>query len=205
MDTEVIKADHPCAILHAADILQHGGLVAFPTDTVYGMAALPYKTEYVEGLYSAKGRNSARAIAILIGDYKDLKSVVEQFDDRTQCIAHQFWPGPLTLVVPKLKSLPNALSQDGTIGVRMPDHPTALALLRKIGPLAVTSANVSGEDNTNTADEVYKQLNGRVHLIIDGGKTSGGVPSTVLDCISNCLKVLRQGPISLETIEAVLN
>jgi tRNA threonylcarbamoyl adenosine modification protein (Sua5/YciO/YrdC/YwlC family) len=86
----------------------------------------------------------------------------------------------------------------------MPDHPVALELLRKIGPLAVTSANISGEDNANTAEEVHRQLNGRVHLIVDGGKTSGGVPSTVLDCISPSLRVLRQGPITLETIEAAL-
>jgi L-threonylcarbamoyladenylate synthase len=204
METEIMKADHPCAIIHSVDILQHGGLVAFPTDTVYGLAALPFKVEYVEGLFSAKGRNNSRAIAILIGDYVDLKSIVMQFDERAQSLAHRFWPGPLTLVLPKLQSLPDVLSQDGTIGVRMPDHPTALALLQKAGPLAVTSANVSGEDNATTAEEVRKQLNGRVHLILDGGKTSGGVPSTVLDCVSSCLTVLRQGPITLAAIEAAL-
>lgn len=202
METEIIKADHPCAIFHAADVLQHGGLVAFPTDTVYGLAALPYKSEHVEGLFSAKGRSSGRAIAILIGAYKDLDSVVGLFDERAKRLAHRFWPGPLTLVVPKLQALPDALSQDGTIGVRMPDNPTALALLRMTGPLAVTSANVSGENNANTAEEVHRQLNGRVHLIVDGGKTPGGVPSTVVDCISACLKVLRQGPISLEDLES---
>lgn len=204
METEIIKSDHPCAIPHAADVLQHGGLVAFPTDTVYGLAAIPYTSQYVEGLFSAKGRNSTRAIAILIGDYKDLKNIVEKFDERAQYIARKFWPGPLTLVVPKLQTLPEALSQDGTIGVRMPDHPIALALLRKIGPLAVTSANVSGEESANTAEEVHRQLGGRVHLILDGGKTTGGVPSTVVDCTSDSLTVLRQGPITLEAIQAVI-
>jgi L-threonylcarbamoyladenylate synthase len=204
METEIIKADHPCAILHAVDVLQHGGLVAFPTDTVYGLAALPYNAEHVEGLFSAKGRNSGRAIAILIGDYKDINHIAEQFDERAKNLANRFWPGPLTLVVPKLPSLPDALSHNDTIGVRMPDNPIALALLRKTGPLAVTSANVSGEKNANTAEEVYRQLNGRVHLILDGGKTMGGVPSTVVDCISAELKILRQGPITLEKLEAVL-
>jgi L-threonylcarbamoyladenylate synthase len=204
MKTEVIKADHPCAISHAIDVLNNGGLVAFPTDTVYGLAALPFKAEDVEGLFSAKGRSNTRAIAILIGDYKDLPKVTDLFDERAMRIAHRFWPGPLTLVVPKLPSLPDELSQDGTIGVRMPDHPVALALLREIGPLAVTSANLSGEDNANTADEVYRQLNRRVHLIVDGGKTLGGVPSTVLDCISPSLAILRQGPISMESIAAAL-
>jgi len=204
MKTEIIKSDHPCAISHAIDILKNGGLVAFPTDTVYGLASLPFKAENVEGLFSAKGRSNTRAIAILIGDYKDLQRVTDQFDERALRIANRFWPGPLTLVVPKLPSLPDVLSPDGTIGVRMPDHPIALALLREIGPLAVTSANLSGEDNPNTADEVYRQLNKRVHLIVDGGKTAGGVPSTVLDCIATSLTILRQGPIALESIEAAL-
>jgi L-threonylcarbamoyladenylate synthase len=204
METEVIKADHPCAIPHSVDILQHGGLVAFPTDTVYGLAALPFNAEYVERLFSAKGRSNTRAIAILIGDYSDLNKVVDQFNGKSMRLAKHFWPGPLTLVVPKLQSLPDALSQDGTIGIRMPDHPIALELLRNIGPLAVTSANISGEENANTAAEVHRQLNGRVHLILDGGKTTGGVPSTVLDCISASMTILRQGPITLEAIEAAL-
>ena len=204
METEIIKADNSCAISHAVDVIQHGGLVAFPTDTVYGLAALPFKVEYVEGLFSAKGRNNTRAVAILVGDYPDLQRVVDKFDERSLRLAHRFWPGPLTLVVSKLPALPDVLSRDGTIGVRMPDHPVALELLRKIGPLAVTSANISGEDNANTAEEVHRQLSGRVHLIVDGGKTSGGVPSTVLDCISQSLRVLRQGPITLETIETAL-
>jgi L-threonylcarbamoyladenylate synthase len=205
MKTEILRASHPSALNHAVDVLRHGGLVAFPTDTVYGLAAFPFKSEYVEGLFSAKGRNNSRAIAILIGDYADLKKVVDHFDETSSRLAHTFWPGPLTLVMPKLAGLPETLSQDGTIGVRMPDHPIALALLRKIGPLAVTSANISGQDNANTAEEVNRQLNGRVHLILDGGRTSGGVPSTVVNCTSSSLMILREGPISLEAIETALS
>ena len=205
MKTELLSADQPNAVEHAGDVLKHGGLVAFPTDTVYGLAALPFKGEYVEGLFSAKGRNNSRAIAILIGDYADLKRVVDHFDETSTRLANRFWPGPLTLVVPKLAGLPEALSQDGTIGVRMPDHPVALSLLRRIGPLAVTSANISGQDNANTAEEVYRQLNGRVHLILDGGRSSGGVPSTVVSCASSSMTILREGPISLDSIEAALS
>jgi L-threonylcarbamoyladenylate synthase len=204
MITEILKAGYPSAINHAVDVLQHGGLVAFPTDTVYGLAALPFKDDFVEGLFSAKGRNNTRAIAILIGDYPDLKKVVDNFDATSDRLAHRFWPGPLTLVVAKHTALPDALSPDGTIGVRMPDHSVALALLRKIGPLAVTSANISGQDNAVTAEEVNRQLNGRVHLILDGGRTSGGIPSTVVNCTSDPLTVLREGPISLEAIQAAL-
>jgi L-threonylcarbamoyladenylate synthase len=205
MKTEIMRASHPSAINYAVDVLQHGGLVAFPTDTVYGLATLPFKSDYVEGLFSAKGRNNTRAIAILIGDYPDLKQVVGNFNEISLRLAHRFWPGPLTLVVPKLASLPDALSPDSTIGVRMPDHPIALALLRRIGPLAVTSANISGQENANTAEEVSQQLDGRVHLILDGGRTSGGVPSTVVDCISDTLAILRHGPISLEAIQEALS
>jgi L-threonylcarbamoyladenylate synthase len=204
MITEILRVGYPSALNHAVDVLQHGGFVAFPTDTVYGLAALPFKSEYVEGLFSAKGRNNARAIAILIGDYTDLKLVVENFDETSDRLAHRFWPGPLTLVVSRHAGLPETLSPDGTIGVRMPDHPVALALLRKIGPLAVTSANISGQDNAITADEVNRQLNGRVHLILDGGRTSGGVPSTVVNCTSSPLSLLREGPISLDAIQAAL-
>jgi L-threonylcarbamoyladenylate synthase len=204
MKTELLKAEHPSAINHAADVLQHGGLVAFPTDTVYGLAALPFKEEYVEELFSAKGRNNTRAIAILIAEYADLKRVVAQFNEVAERLAHHFWPGPLTLVVPKLPTLPDALSPDGSIGVRMPDHPIALTLLRKIGPLAVTSANISGQDNATTANEVFRQLNGRVHLILDGGTTNGGVPSTVVDCFLSSLSILRQGPITLDELKAAL-
>ncbi len=204
MITEILRAGYPSALNHAADVLQHGGLVAFPTDTVYGLAALPFKSEFVEGLFSAKGRNNTRAIAILIGDFTDLDRVVDHFDDKSSRLAHRFWPGPLTLVVPKHSRLPEVLSPDATIGVRMPDHPVALALLRKIGPLAVTSANISGQENANTAEEVNRQLNGRVHLILDGGRTSGGIPSTVVNCSSSSLTILREGPISLEAIESAL-
>jgi L-threonylcarbamoyladenylate synthase len=205
MITEVLKAGYPSAISHAIDVLQHGGLVAFPTDTVYGLAALPFKSETVEGLFSAKGRNNTRAIAILVGEFSDLPKVVDHLDDVANRLAHHFWPGPLTLVVAKNKNLPAELSVDETIGVRMPDHPVALALLRKIGPLAVTSANISGGENATSAEEVKAQLNGRVHLILDGGRTLGGVPSTVVNCLSPVLTILREGPISREAIQAVLD
>jgi L-threonylcarbamoyladenylate synthase len=204
MDTEILRAGYPNALSHAVDVLEHGGLVAFPTDTVYGLAALPFNSEYVEGLFSAKGRNNTRAIAILIGNFTDLEKVVDHFDELADRLAHRFWPGPLTLVVKKCPNLPKVLSPDNTIGVRMPDHPLALTLLRKIGPLAVTSANISGKKNTNTAEEVMRQLNGRVHLILDGGRSSGGVPSTVIDCTSPSLTILREGPINQKDIEEAL-
>ncbi len=205
MKTEILRADHPVALQHALDILQHGGLVAFPTDTVYGLAALPFQAETVERLYIAKGRNTERAIAILLGDLSQANQVALAVSPMALRLAERFWPGPLTLIVPRLPSLPSALTANQTIGVRIPDHPVALALLRLAGPLAVTSANLTGQGNTVTAQEVYAQLKGRIHLILDGGQAPGGVPSTVLDCTSPEPLVIRAGPISLRQMVEVLS
>ena len=204
MITELLPADHPIALRHSVDVLRHGGLVAFPTDTIYGLASLPFQSEFVERLFTAKGRNSNRAIAVLIGKLDDLPLITRDISENARRLAVQFWPGPLTMVVPKNLRLPDVLSQNDSVGVRMPDHPIALALLRLIGPLAVTSANRSGMDNTNTAEEVKAQLSGRIHLILDGGRSPGGVPSTVVDCTGPELAVLRPGPISLEMMQKAL-
>jgi L-threonylcarbamoyladenylate synthase len=205
MKTEIIHADHPVALTHAADILTHGGLVAFPTDTVYGLAVLPFQAEYVERLYIAKGRNSDRAIAVLLGDAEQLEQVAKDIGETARRWAKEFWPGPLTLIVPSLETVPKTLTLQPNLGVRIPDHPVALALLRLVGPLAVTSANLSGQANTNTAQEVFEQLDGRVHLILDGGRTPGGVPSTVVDCTVDEPVILRQGPLTMEDLKRVLS
>jgi len=120
-------------------------------------------------------------------------------------LARRFWPGPLTLIVPRLPQLPSVLSSNLTIGVRIPDHPVALSLLKLVGPLAVTSANLSGNANANTAQQVLDQLDGRIHLILDGGQTPGGVPSTVADCTGPETRILREGPISLVELKVVLS
>lgn len=204
MKTELLPADHPVALNHTVDVLRQRGLVAFPTDTVYGLASLPFDAEHVERLYAAKGRNSSRAIAILVGRVADLPLITSGMGKIAQVLAERFWPGPLTLVVSKNPRLPDVLSPSATVGVRMPDHPVALALLRATGPLAVTSANRSGMDNTFTAEEVMAQLSGRIHLVLDGGRVPGCVPSTVVDCTGAELVVLREGPISLEDMQQAL-
>jgi L-threonylcarbamoyladenylate synthase len=204
MKTELLSADHPIALHHTVDVLRHGGLVAFPTDTVYGLASLPFQAEYVERLFAAKGRNSSRAIAILVGRIEDLPLVTAKMSKKAQLLAKYLFPGPLTLVVSKNPRLPDVLSQTTAVGVRMPDHPLALSLLCATGPLAVTSANRSGMENANTAQEVMDQLGGRIHLILDGGRVPGGVPSTVVDCTRSELVILREGPISLESMQRVL-
>ena len=205
MKTERISADHPNAIQHAVDVLRNNGLVAFPTDTVYGLAAPVQNIESIERLYVVKGRNNTKAIAVLLGDNDQLAAVAVDLSKSAQKVAQHFWPGPLTMIVPRHSSLHEILAPLPTIGVRIPDHPVALALLKAAGPLAVTSANISGADNTMTARQVMKQLEGRVHLIIDGGRTPGGVPSTVIDCTTPEPEILREGPISLKQLRAIWN
>jgi len=119
-------------------------------------------------------------------------------------LAARFWPGPLTLVVPKQPTLPEAISATATVAVRIPDHPVARALLRAAGPMAVTSANLSGQPSPVEAEEVLRQLNGRIPLVLDGGVTPGGVPSTLVDCLGAEPVLLREGPLTKEQILAAL-
>lgn len=205
MQTKILPAENPTTLSHALDVLRHGGLVAFPTDTVYGLAAMPFQMESIERLYVVKGRSHTKAVAILLGNPADLEQVSPNPGPLALRLAQTFWPGPLTLIVPRHPTLPELLSKKPTIGVRVPNHPVALNLLRLTGPQAVTSANISGQASTRTAQEVFNQLQGRIHLIIDGGRTPGGVPSTVVDCTGERPVVLRAGPISLEKISAVIS
>jgi L-threonylcarbamoyladenylate synthase len=200
MQTQIVSARSAQALEQAAALLHAGGLVAFPTDTVYGLGAALFNVQAIEQLYIVKGRDAAKAIAVLVGDESALGQVAGVLSGVAARLARRFWPGPLTLVVAAHPSLPASLSPLPTVGVRMPDHPVALALLRHTGPLAVTSANLSGEPSATTAEEVYAQLKGRIPFILDGGQTPGGRPSTVVDCTGRELVILRQGPISLQLL-----
>lgn len=204
METSIFSAEDPHAVETAIDLLRRGGLVAFPTDTVYGLAADYRNPEAIAGLFAAKGRDMGKAIAILVGEAEQLDLITPGFSVSAKSLAAHFWPGALTLVVTRRPELPEQLSSLPTIGVRMPDHPVALRLLRAAGPLAVTSANRSGDENPLTAEDVLEQLGGRIDLVLDGGKCPGGVPSTVVDCTIPDVKILRQGAISVEAIHAAL-
>ena len=204
MRTEITPFDSPNIISKALDVLRSGGLVAFPTDTVYGLGALAFDGKAAESIYTAKRRPIEKAIPILVGEIMDTSKVALEFPSTARLLASRFWPGPLTCVIPKKPSLPEAVSATSTIGVRIPDQVVARVLLRAAGPMAVTSANISGQPSPSTAEEVFAQLNGRISLIIDGGKTPGGIPSTVVDCTSGEINILREGPISLEEIRSVI-
>lgn len=189
----------------ALQILREGGLVAFPTDTVYGVGALVFDGKAVESIYVAKQRPIEKAIPVLMADAADMEKVGMDIPEVAYQLAARFFPGPLTCLIPKQPTLPESVSATETVGVRVPDHEVARALLRAAGPMAVTSANISGQASPSTAQEVLAQLGGRIDLILDGGKTPGGVPSTLVDCTGKDLKILREGPISLAEIRQKLS
>lgn len=200
MKTETLPADDPKAILRALEVLHSGQLVAFPTDTVYGVGALAFDAQTVESIYSAKERPVEKAIPVLIGVNEDITQVAEEIPPLAKKLIARFWPGPLTVLVPKKPSLPEVVSATSTVGVRVPDHEVARALLRRAGPMAVTSANRSSQPSPTTAQEVLAQLDGRIALILDGGKTPGGIPSTLVDCTGNEIQILRAGPLTQEDL-----
>jgi L-threonylcarbamoyladenylate synthase len=203
MRTVTLSAEDPDALRRAMAVLRAGGLVAFPTDTVYGLGALAFDTEAVRRIYAAKNRTVEKAIPVLIADMDELAKVALRVPEIAARLAARFWPGALTLVMEKHPGIPEIVSATGTVGVRMPDHPLASMLLRAAGPMAVTSANLSDQPGPCTARDVLAQLDGRIDLVIDGGSTPGGVASTVVDCSGNGWKILRAGPILREEIQAV--
>lgn len=200
MNTKILSADSPETIQVALKILRAGGLAAFPTDTVYGVGALAFDGRAVKSIYIAKDRPLEKAIPILIGNADDLTQVASSVPDMAKKFSARFWPGPLTLIVPKLPTLPDSISATNTVAARAPNHQIARKLLQAAGPMAVTSANISGQSNPTTAGEVFAQLGGRIALIIDGGRSPGGVPSTLVDCTGARPIILRAGPISLQEL-----
>jgi L-threonylcarbamoyladenylate synthase len=191
----------------ATRCLQDGGLVAFPTDTLYGLAAVAAQERAVERLFEAKERPRDRPLPILITSAADVNGVAVDVSPGARRLMEAFWPGGLTLVLrrhPSFRSL--ALAGGDTVAVRVPAHPGALELLRRVGePLTGTSANLSGLPGPRTAEEVRRQLGDRVDLIVDGGPCPGGVESTVVDCTVDPPRVLREGAVPAERVAAVLS
>lgn len=199
MQTEILPSSDT-TLLRALAVLGEGGLVAFPTDTVYGVGALAFDGKAIESIYVAKDRPVEKAIPILISDMDELEKVGIDIPVTALRLASRFWPGPITILVPKRADLPESVSGTSTVGVRVPDHEVARALLRAAGPMAVTSANISGGQSPVSAEEVFQQLGGRIPMIIDGGRTPGGIPSTLVDCTTPELTILREGPIRMEDL-----
>ncbi len=188
----------------AIAVLARGELVAFPTDTVYGLGADAFNDQAVRKLYLAKGRSHEKAIPVLVANLEQFVDVVDRTTLTAMRLVEKFWPGPLTIILGQASGLARSISAHGTVGVRIPDHPIARELILEAGPLAVTSANRSGEPEACTAEDVETNLGPQVHLLVEGGRTLGGQPSTVVDCTQDPPKILRAGPISEVEIHTVL-
>jgi L-threonylcarbamoyladenylate synthase len=187
----------------AIGTLARGGVVAIPTDTVYGISVALTTPGGIERLYAAKARPPDKAIVVLVDDLGQAEAIVE-VTELAHALAQRFWPGGLTLVL-RLRadaSIPAALTAGtATLGVRMPDHHTPRAIARALGPLPTTSANRSGEQECRDAESVARVLGEQVDLIVDGGPSPGGVPSTVVDCTGARAVILRAGAVDRSEIE----
>ena len=187
--------------------LQEGGLVAFPTDTLYGLGAVASHEEAVRRLFAAKQRPLDRPLPILIESAEAVDAMAAEVPPAARRLMDAFWPGGLTLVLRRhCGFLSLALGGGDTVAVRVPAHPVALELLRRLGePLTGTSANLSGRPGPKTAQEVRSQLGDRVDLIVDGGPCPGGVESTVVDCTVDPPRVLREGAVAATRVATALS
>ena len=193
-------------IARAAGVLRSGGLVAFPTETVYGLGAIALNPIAVARIFAAKGRPAGNPLIVHVADATDAERLVTAWPEAAARLTERFWPGPLTLVLPKSRAVPNIVTAGGpTVAVRVPAHPVALALLRAIGlPIAAPSANRSTCLSPTRAEHVLRDLDGRIELVLDAGPTSGGLESTVLDLTTKPPRLLRPGLVAPGEIEAVI-
>ncbi|MFN2317784.1 MAG: L-threonylcarbamoyladenylate synthase [Gemmatimonadales bacterium] len=203
-----ISAEHPEPerLAEAAAILRGGGLVAFPTETVYGLGANALNRRAVARIYSVKGRPAFNPVIAHVASVEQARALAATWPGHADRLAAVFWPGPLTLVVPKAAIVPDIVTAGAeTIAIRVPAHPVALALIHEAGvPLAAPSANRSTAVSPTTAEHVAKGLGGRVDLILDAGPTAVGIESTVLDLTGPRPRILRPGPIGPAALEAVI-
>ncbi len=195
----------PDAIDAAARAVQAGQLVVLPTDTVYGIGADAFDTTAVTDLLAAKGRGRDMPVPVLVGSWSTIDGLVTYVPAQTRSLIEAFWPGGLTLVVEHAPSLAWDLGDSrGTVAVRMPLHPVALELLERTGPMAVSSANRSGQAAARTAEEAQDQLAGSVQVYLDGGPASVGVASTIVDVTTETPRVLREGAVTVEALRRVV-
>jgi L-threonylcarbamoyladenylate synthase len=193
-------------ILDAADLLKRGRLVAFPTETVYGLGANALDATAVGRIYAAKGRPDYNPLIVHVADAASARAVTAEWPDRAQALADTFWPGPLTIVLPKRPAVPDGVTAGlPSVAVRVPSHPIAHALIAAANiPVAAPSANRSMALSPTTAQHVADSLGDRVDLILDGGPTTVGIESTVVDLTGDTPRILRPGMISAPEIERVI-
>lgn len=211
MQTRYLRLTHDAAqdetvLQDAAELLRNGELVAFPTETVYGLGANGLDEKAVAEIYRAKGRPSDNPLILHLSDAKDLLSVASAVNANAQALIDAFWPGPLTLVLPRRANVPDCVTGGlETVAVRLPDSRVARRLIELSGvPVAAPSANTSGKPSPTTAQAVLEDLSGRIAAVIDGGACGIGLESTVVDCTTPVPTILRPGGITQEQLEAVL-
>lgn len=210
MDTEVIATNtaplFATAVARAAELLRAGELVALPTETVYGLAANAWNADAVRRIFEVKGRPTHNPIIVHVGGLELARRCVADWPPLAARLAAAFWPGPLTLVLPRSSEIPDVVTAGGpTVGVRWPSHPFIQAVVRACGfPLAAPSANRSNRVSPTNAEHVRKDLNGRIPLIVDGGQSQVGIESSVLDLSSSAPRLLRPGMIHAESLLAVM-
>jgi L-threonylcarbamoyladenylate synthase len=208
--TTVMPTDTPshfrAAVDRAAALLKAGELVALPTETVYGLAANAFDPSAVERIFKVKGRPASNPVIVHVGDMAQARQCVARWPDTAASLARAFWPGPLTLVLPRSRLIPDIVTAGGTtVGVRWPSHPLIQAVIRKCGfPLAAPSANISMRVSPTNAGHVVQWLGGKIPLIVDGGQSQVGIESTVVDLTGLNLRILRPGMIHEASLEAVL-
>lgn len=201
----VLLGSSPEAIRRAAEVIRRGGIVAFPTETVYGLGADAFQAQAVATIFEVKGRPRFDPLIIHVADPKDVARLWVEVDPRARILIERFWPGPLTLVLPKRPEVPDIVTAGlGTVAVRMPAHPVALELIREAQtPIAAPSANPFGRLSPTTAKHVLEGLGDRVEMILDGGHCPVGVESTVV-ALDGEARLLRPGGVPLEEIERVI-
>lgn len=209
METAIIHVDavnpDPQKVGFAAALLRQGKLVAFPTETVYGLGANALDVRAVQSIFAAKGRPPTNPVIVHVADIAAARALVADWPDSAELLARRFWPGPLSIILPRADCIPDVVTAGmPTVAVRVPAHPVALALLRAAGiPIAAPSANRSTQLSPTTAQHVLSSLDGRIPLILDAGPTSGGIESTVID-LSSAPRVLRPGLVAIAELQSVL-
>ena len=210
METEYLKLDpvspDPEVIRRAGDILKRGGLVAFPTETVYGLGGDALNREAARKIYAAKGRPSNNPLIVHIADMEHLEAIATEIPEKARKLASVWWPGPLTMIFNKKDIVPDATSGGlSTVAVRMPNHPIALELIRAAGGyIAAPSANTSGRPSPTIAEHVREDLDGKIDMILDGGEVRIGLESTIVDFTDEIPMMLRPGYINMEKLEEIL-
>ena len=200
------KTPQPEVIQQAVETLRRGGLLAFPTDTLYALGADALALEAIERVLTTKGRHHGKPLSVLVATVAAAEGLISQLSDGVRILMQTFWPGPLTIVVKASAKLPSALvGATGTIGLRIPGGVGAQAVLAAFGgPIIGTSANKTGGADPADAKSVQRAIGGQIDLILDGGRVSLGVPSTVIDCTALPARILREGAIPRKKLAAAI-